>query len=164
MTLFSSMPHLSIYKLIATFFGLGYAPIAPGTFGALGGFIISFFMMKAGMNYYSFHGLHVFIIILTYVVGVLACDKLKAEWGDDPSRVVIDETMGFWISILFLPLHIYVFMLGFVLFRLFDILKPLGIRKIDQLHTSHSVMLDDAVAGVYTNIVLQIVFCFFWKL
>jgi phosphatidylglycerophosphatase A len=147
-------------KIIATFFGLGYAPIAPGTIGALGGLLISILLMKSDMQNSAFQLVHIFLILISYFAGVYACKKLVSEWGHDPSRVVIDETMGFWISILFMPLEIYVLVSGFVLFRFFDILKPLGIKKIDQLKSNHSVMLDDVLAGIYANITLQIILCF----
>ena len=152
------MPNLS--KLIATFFGLGYMPIAPGTFGALGGLLISFMLMRLGVDFSTFQYLHIFLIISAFGAGVYACNQLKSEWGHDPSKVVIDETMGYWISILFLPINLNILLAGFVLFRAFDIVKPFGIKKIDQSHTSYSVMLDDVVAGIYANIVLQIVVYF----
>jgi len=108
------------------------------------------------IEYQYFQITHIVLIITSYYLGVYACKKLENEWGQDPSKVVIDETLGFWISILFLPINIYIFIAGFILFRFFDILKPLGIRKIDLMHTHHSVMLDDVLAGIYANIVLQI--------
>lgn len=82
---------------------------------------------------------------------------LEEEWGEDPSKVVIDETVGLWISMLFIPINTYTLILAFILFRFFDILKPLGIRKLDQLKNSWGVMLDDILAGVYANMVLQLI-------
>jgi phosphatidylglycerophosphatase A len=149
------------YKLIATFFGLGYAPVAPGTFGALGGFLISLVCWYAGMPSERFLYIHIFLILVSYMAGVYAVNKLKEEWGHDPSRVVIDETLGFWVSIIFLPINWNVLLSGFILFRFFDILKPLGIRKIDQMNSPHSVMLDDVAAGIFANAVLQVAVCFF---
>ncbi len=147
-------------KLAATFFGLGFLPVAPGTFGALGGFLVSYLLFILVSDFCLFYIIHTVLILTSYVGGVWACKKLRSEWGPDPSRVVIDETIGFWISILFLPLNFWLFLAGFILFRFFDILKPLGIRKIDQWHTSHSVMLDDVLAGIYANVILQIVVYF----
>jgi phosphatidylglycerophosphatase A len=152
---------LKLSKIIATFFGLGYAPIAPGTFGALGGFIISFILLKIGLDFNTFHLLHIFLIVVSFFAGIFACKRLSSHWGHDPSKVVIDETLGFWVSILFLPQNILSLAAGFVLFRFFDILKPWGIRKIDNLNSTYSIMLDDVVAGIYTNIILQFVFWMF---
>ena len=147
---------MKIAKLIATSFGAGFIPVAPGTFGALVGLLFSYLLSLANIEYQYFQIVHIAMVIISYFLGVYACRKLENEWGQDPSKVVIDETLGFWISILFLPVNIYIFIAGFVLFRFFDILKPLGIRKIDLMHTHHSVMLDDVLAGIYANIVLQI--------
>jgi phosphatidylglycerophosphatase A len=97
---------LKLSKIIATFFGLGYAPIAPGTFGALGGFIISFILLKIGLDFNTFHLLHIFLIVVSFFAGIFACKRLSSHWGHDPSKVVIDETLGFWVSILFLPQNI----------------------------------------------------------
>jgi phosphatidylglycerophosphatase A len=95
--------------------------------------------------------------VLSFFAGTFACKKLSGEWGHDPSKVVIDETLGFWISILFLPLNVQTLIGGFILFRFFDIVKPLGIRKIDNLNSPYAVMLDDVLAGIYANLVLQAV-------
>lgn len=149
---------MNLPKIIATFFGLGYIPFAPGTFGALGGLAISYCMVQSSCSYQNFQLYHIGLIITAYFAGVYACRALVDEWGQDPSKVVIDETLGFWVSILFLPVHLYTLIAGFVLFRFFDILKPLGIRKIDQMHTPHSVMLDDVAAGIYANLVLHLLF------
>ncbi|MFT5800778.1 MAG: phosphatidylglycerophosphatase A, partial [Nonlabens sp.] len=95
-------------------------------------------------------------------LGTWSCKVLEKDWGHDPSRVVMDESVGVWITMLFMPFnHWYVFF-AFVLFRFFDILKPLGIRAIDgKMHSPFSVMLDDIVAGVYAWLVLQGIIFFF---
>lgn len=144
--------------MIATSFGLGYIPVAPGTFGALGGLILSSLCMKLGLHYYTYHFVHLTSVLLCFALGTYACKYLSEIWGHDPSRVVIDETLGFWVSILFLPINLYTLAGGFILFRLFDILKPLGIKKIDQSGSVYSVMLDDVVAGIYANITLQVAY------
>jgi phosphatidylglycerophosphatase A len=143
-------------KIVATVFGLGYLPIAPGTFGALFGLFVSYLLSLLLPYPLYFQIIHIILIIIAYFLGVYACKKLEKEWGHDPSKVVIDETLGYWISILFLPINFYILFAGFILFRFFDILKPLGIRKLDNLKSSHSVMLDDVLAGIYSNFVLQI--------
>lgn len=130
-------------------------PVAPGTFGALAGFLISYILSICTKDVFIFYGIHLILIVSAYILGIYACRKLEVEWGHDPSKVVIDETLGFWISILFLPVNIYVMVAALIIFRFFDILKPFGIRKIDQLKTHHSVMLDDVLAGIYTNIIIH---------
>ncbi len=145
-------------KLIATFFGLGYAPFAPGTFGALGGFGISYVLIYGTiLPYAQIQLLHGFLIVLTYFAGVYACKVLQPHWGNDPSRVVIDEALGFWVSFFALPFTLFYLVGALLLFRIFDIAKPFGIRRIDRWHTPHAVMLDDVAAGICANLVLQAV-------
>lgn len=148
---------LFIARLIATSGGSGYLPKAPGTFGALAGLLVSicigWFCVD---NVIMVHYLHITLIVAFYIAGVWATKMLIPKWGTDPSRIVIDETVGFWISILFIPVNWSYYVAAFILFRFFDIVKPLGIKKIDRLHTAQSVMLDDVVAGVYANVLLQL--------
>lgn len=148
-------------KIIATFFGAGYMPVAPGTFGTIAGLLISYILSICISDVIIFYSILLLLIVGAYTLGIYACRRLEIEWGHDPSKIVIDEALGFWISILFLPININVMLAAFVLFRFFDIIKPFGIRKIDLLKTHHSVMLDDVVAGVYSNIIIQAVVYFY---
>lgn len=95
-------------------------------------------------------------------MGTWACAQLEEEWGHDPSRVVIDETIGIYITYLLMPFSWTNVILGFVLFRAFDIIKPLGVKTIDtKLHSPFSVMLDDILAGIYAFLTLQAILYFF---
>ena len=80
-------------------------------------------------------------------------------WGKDHGRVVIDEVAGMCISLLFVPVTIGYVLAGLILFRFFDIAKPLFIRKLELLPGGWGVMMDDILAGVYTNILLH---AFIW--
>lgn len=150
----------TLAKAIGTSFGFGYLPIAPGTFGALFGVIVYYllyFLFPVEVNLI----LIVLILIFT-ALGTWACQIVLKEWGHDPSRIVMDETIGVWITLLFIPFNHWYIWLAFGLFRLFDIWKPLGIRSIDdKMKTAFSVMLDDVLAGVYAAIVLQLIIYFF---
>lgn len=156
-----------IAKIVATFFGLGYIPFAPGTFGALGGLLISYALtlyytaelnkVPLSLGNVPLSVAEVVLVVAAYLSGVWACRTLSDEWGQDPSKVVIDEALGFWVSIIALPHTPFYLIGGFFLFRLFDITKPFGIRRIDNWHTPHAVMLDDVAAGVAANVVLQLV-------
>ncbi|MFA5200687.1 MAG: phosphatidylglycerophosphatase A, partial [Candidatus Omnitrophota bacterium] len=75
----------------------------------------------------------------------------------DPSRVVIDEVAGMLIALAFMPLDLRIIVLGFILFRIFDTIKPYPADKIQNLHGAVGIMADDIIAGIYTNIVLQVV-------
>ena len=146
-----------IYKPIATGFGVGYSPFAPGTAGALlACLLLGGYVQGIGFNNNTnFQIGFIIIITLTTLLGVWATRNLQAEWGEDPSRVVVDEMIGVWINLLFVPLTWQNIFIGFVLFRFFDIAKPLGIRKMEAFENGWGVMLDDVLAGIYGNIVLQ---------
>ena len=86
---------------------------------------------------------------------IWAADKLEACWGEDPSRVVVDEMVGVWIALLAAPSGNVWYALGaFALFRLFDIFKPLGIRRMESFPGGFGVMMDDILAGIYSFVVL----------
>jgi len=147
-----------IYKTIATGFGSGYVPIAPGTAGAalgcllLGGY--QYFIGPTTTN--SFQINFLILIVLTTIMGAVSTHQLEPEWGEDPSKVVVDEIIGVWIALLLVPLTWQNILIGFILFRFFDIYKPLGIRKLEAIPNGWGVMLDDVLAGIYANIMLQI--------
>jgi len=148
-----------IAKGIATSFGLGYMPIAPGTFGALFGMLSYWVIMQFWPQEINII-LGVLIVIFT-LIGTWCCKVLEQIWGHDPGKIVMDETVGQWITYLFIPFNPLYMVLGFILFRFFDILKPLGIRQIDEGYDHpFSVMLDDIIAGVYAWIVLQAIIYF----
>lgn len=147
-----------IYKTIATFFGAGYFPVAPGTIGAIFALLISSIFLVSDVSAVTFSILHLSLIVLFYVLGVISCKKIEKEWGSDPSRVVVDEAIGYWITILFVEPKFINLIIGLILFRFFDIVKPLGIRLIDQkLKNAHGVMLDDVLSGIYACLCLHFI-------
>ena len=140
------MKHLSY--LISTFFYLGKLPKAPGTWGSLGALLVWSFIPES--LFFRF-----ILLSLTLIIGFIACEKTLKESDDpDPSFIVIDEVVGLWITLLFVPKTIFLFILGFLLFRLFDILKPSFIYSVQSLKGSWGVMLDDILAGVLSLLVL----------
>jgi phosphatidylglycerophosphatase A len=84
---------------------------------------------------------------------------MERSFGEDPSIVVIDEIVGMWISLLFLPRSIATVLAAFLFFRAFDIIKPPPARQLERLKGGWGVMLDDAAAGVYANVAVQLL-CF----
>jgi phosphatidylglycerophosphatase A len=134
--------------LISTFFYLGKLPKAPGTWGSLGALLVWSFIPES--LFFRF-----ILLSLTLIIGFIACENtLKESDGPDPSFIVIDEVIGLWITLLFVPKTIFLFTLGFLLFRLFDILKPSFIYSVQSLKGSWGVMLDDILAGVLSLLVL----------
>ena len=147
-----------IYKLLATSFGAGYSPFAPGTVGAIVGCVLLWLLQRYQLidtlnTPFVFIGL----IIIVTLIGVYDTNQLEEEWGKDPSKVVIDETIGLWISMLLIPFSWFNLLLAFILFRFFDIAKPLGIRKMESINGGWGVMADDILAGIYANILLHII-------
>lgn len=147
-----------IYKLFATALGSGYSPIAPGTAGAIVGCVALWLFEKYHLiSTTTTPILFISLITVTTILGIIATNKLETEWGKDPQKVVIDEVIGMWITMLFIPLTWLNLLIGFVLFRFFDIAKPLGVRKMESLGGGLGVMADDMLAGIYGNIVLLII-------
>ena len=142
--------------LIGTGFGSGFSPFAPGTAGALLASIIwiaLYFLLPFSWVLWLTAAL---VIVFTFA-GIWAADKLETYWGEDPSRVVVDEMVGVWIPLLAVPNDdkwFWYVIAAFALFRIFDIAKPLGIRRMESLKGGVGVMMDDVLAGVYSFILL----------
>ena len=100
------------------------------------------------------------LILVTFFAGVLASGKIAGTENPDPHIVVIDEIVGMWIAVLMLPKTTWVIVAAFLLFRLFDIVKPFPARQSEKLPGGWGIMVDDVVAGIYANIVVQGVLLF----
>jgi phosphatidylglycerophosphatase A len=142
--------------ILATGFGAGYSPIAPGTAGTLVAIPIYYFLSDIPSPLYEI------TLMGFFFLSVWISENAEAFFGkkDDP-RIVIDEVMGFLITMLWLPKTIPFIILGFFLFRFFDILKPYPIRLLERrLKGGWGVVLDDGMAGVYANIILHLISLF----
>ena len=140
--------------IIGTGFGSGFSPLHPALRGALLATLIWF-----GLSYLvssvCLLWLTVALILVFTLAGIWAANRLEASWGEDPSRVVVDEMVGVWIALPRRPPDMYGMHWGaFVLFRLFDIFEPLGIRRMESLPGGIGVMMDDILSGVYGFIIL----------
>jgi phosphatidylglycerophosphatase A len=148
-----------IHTLIATAFGAGFSPFAPGTAGAIVACVILWFLEK--LNWLTTYSPSFLILIIVCTgLGVVSTNYLEKHWGKDPSKVVMDEVIGMWIAIAFIPFSYINILLAFILFRFFDIAKPLGIRKLEQLPGGIGVMADDVLAGIYSNLILHLIILF----
>jgi len=142
-----------IWKGIATGGGLGYSPVAPGTAGALGALVPAFFIL----HYTCCPGWILGgLVVLFTLLGTIASARLEPAWGKDPQTIVIDEVVGMWIALTGTGSGWITLAAGFLLFRFFDIVKPLGIRQAERLRGGFGVMADDILAGIYANVLLQI--------
>lgn len=144
----------TLAKILGTSLGFGYMPIAPGTWGAAIGVVAYYFLYHSFPN--AIHYILFGLVVIGTIVGTWCCEQLKSEWGDDPSRIVLDESVGVWLTLLFAPFSWPIAIVGFILFRIFDIWKPLGVRTLDQkIKNGFGVMADDLLAGLYAAVVLQ---------
>lgn len=142
------------HKMIATGFGSGYSPFAPGTAGALLATIV-WVALSFLCSYQILFLLTCALILVFTFAGIWATDKVEVVWGKDPSKVVVDEMVGVWIALLgAICGDFYHVLLAFVFFRLFDIFKPLGIRRMENLKGGVGVMMDDVLAGFYSLVLL----------
>ena len=135
-------------NLISTFFYLGKLPKAPGTWGSLGALFVWSLIPESLLFRFT-------LLVITLIIGFIVCEFSLQQIDDpDPSYIVIDEVVGLWIALLFVPKTIFFFFLGFVLFRLFDILKPSFIYSVQFLKGSLGVMLDDIFSGFLVMLIL----------
>ena len=102
------------------------------------------------------------MIITASLLTLWAADACERRWGDDPSQMVSDEVAGQAITFLFIPfsgqvsLDISILLAGFILFRVFDILKPFGIKRLQHFRSGLGILLDDLAAGLYALLCLQL--------
>ena len=143
-------PATRVAFVIATALGAGYSPIAPGTAGSAVALLILWFVP------FSRIGLIVFLLAVTFF-GTWAAHVVEAAVGDkDPGVIVIDEVAGMTLSVLVLPLTVPVLLAGFVLFRVFDVVKPFPANRLQAVPGGVGVMIDDLVAGLYALVVLLV--------
>ena len=116
---------------------------------------IAWYFAGAGGNESAF--LEVSVTGLILAIGIWSAGKVENKWGKDSSKVVIDEVAGMCLTLLFIPVRWQYVLIGLVLFRFFDIVKPLYIRRMEKLNGGWGVMMDDVLAGIYSNIVLQLI-------
>ena len=141
-------------KVIATAGGAGYIPIASGTWGALVGLLV--ILPFQNQNPQS---IWITLMIGSFLgtwFGAYLAARLEKEWGEDPKEFVWDEVIGMWVTLIGHSLNWKSLLVGFLLFRFFDIFKPLGIRKLESLQNGWGVMLDDVAAGFAASILLFI--------
>jgi phosphatidylglycerophosphatase A len=142
----------TVRRLLATFFGLGYVPLAPGTAASLA--VVLFYKFILGRLAWPFL---VVIIFLLLIGGVGSASAYAADAGEaDPRQVVIDEAAGQLIVLLLVPPTWLNLGLAFFLFRFFDIVKPFPVSRAERLPGGWGIMADDVVAGALSGVLLHI--------
>jgi phosphatidylglycerophosphatase A len=167
---------LDYFSLSITTFGVGYIPLAPGTWGSAVGVLI--YLLFRQIEYYSvgyltiqnwqsvqvsawISAVNALLLLLFCLLGIWAADRASRIFGEeDPQRAIVDEIIGQLITFLFVPFIIswQLVLAGFLLFRLFDIWKPYPIDSLQNLHGGLGVCADDILAGVYAGICLAIIY------
>lgn len=144
------MNRLAVF--VATFGYVGYFPVAPGTAGSAAALALFALVRWIGGPV-----LELGTIAAVWVIGVWAASRTEIALGKkDPGIVVIDEVAGMLITLALLPVSIPAVVLGFLLFRLFDVIKPYPAAQLEHLHGGLGIMLDDVFAGLYSYLVLRL--------
>lgn len=133
--------------------GLGLAPFMPGTFGTLMG--IPLYLLIEPLSLPLYTGL----VVVLFVIGIPICHRTAQQLGQhDHPAIVWDEVVGFLFTMIAVPFSWFNLLLGFILFRIFDILKPWPIKQVDQkVSGGLGVMLDDILAGIFAAAVLYLI-------
>ena len=138
--------------IIATAGGVGFFPFAPGTAGSV-----------AGLAVYALVRLvdgstgEAIALVVTFVLGVWSAGLAeRLLGGKDPGPVVIDEVLGILVTLAFLHVNVWGAIAGFVLFRIFDVVKPFPARRLEDLHGGFGVMMDDAMAAIYSHVAMRL--------
>jgi len=126
-------------------------PAASGTFGSM--LALAIYLIPG----FESPNILIFVILIIFGLGIKASSIMEKRYGHDPAEVTIDEIVGMWITLLYLPKTILVVIGAFIAFRFFDIIKPFPAREVDAMHGGFGIMLDDVIAGIYANITMQLV-------
>jgi phosphatidylglycerophosphatase A len=142
----------SVAVFVASFGYVGFFPFAPGTAGSLAGLALFAFIRWIGVP-----AIELGAIVAVFAIGIWAASGTEVALGrKDPGVVVIDEVLGMLITLALLPVSIPGVALGFLLFRVLDVVKPYPAAQLEHLHGGLGIMADDAVAGLYSHLLLRL--------
>lgn len=147
-------------KMIATSFGAGFLPVAPGTWGALVA-IVLWLPLYLWASPVTSVAVTAAAVVIYGLAGIWASNISEKYWGEDPVVACADETVGQWLSLL--PVvgagicPWWEIVLSLALFRFFDIFKPLGIRAMERIPRGAGMMADDVLAGIYSAVILLVI-------
>ena len=137
---------------IATFGYIGYAPIAPGTFGSAAGLAVFY-----GVRHFGSTSVELGAIVVLFALGIWSGTEAEHHFGGiDPGPVVLDEVVGMLVTLALLPVNVVGALVGFFVFRVLDVVKPWPSAQMERLPGGLGVMADDGMAAVYGNVVMRI--------
>ena len=145
---------------VATGFWSGLSPVAPGTAGSAAALVIPLALASAGA--WNEITTPLLLCATFFIVGVVTVELLlrRGVFGEgvtDPQRVVVDEFVGMYATMFYVPVTGPNLLIAFLLFRVFDVTKPFPIRKVEHVHGAYGVILDDLVAGIYACIAFHVI-------
>ncbi|HUC80477.1 MAG TPA: phosphatidylglycerophosphatase A [Flavisolibacter sp.] len=143
---------ITVAKIFTTCFGIGYIQKGAGTIAALFCCAV-WYAFRLDLLGWEWQLLQ---IALLFLLGALASTKMEATWGHDSNRIVADEWLGMCVALFLVPFTWLNLAIAFVLFRAFDIGKPLFIRRAERFPKGWGVMMDDLLAGIYSNLILHL--------
>jgi phosphatidylglycerophosphatase A len=139
--------------MICTFGGVGYSPVAPGTAGSIAGLAVYGFLRYAGVGALG----EATVIALLVVAGIWSGTLAERHFGTtDPGPGVIDEVAGMLVTLYLLPVGWTIAIVGFLVFRVLDVIKPYPARRFEAFHGGLGMMADDLMAAVYGNLGLRV--------
>ena len=137
--------------LLATCGYIGYVPYAPGTFGSAVGLAVFYAVRATGSV-----GVELAAIVVVFAIGIWSATVAEHHFGGiDPGPVVIDEVAGILITLALLPVNIWGALVGFVVFRILDVVKPWPAARFETLPGGLGVMADDGMAAIYGNLIMR---------
>lgn len=140
---------------LSSWFGTGLLPVVPGTLGTLASVPLVLLLHVIGFWYQAL------ATVTLIIVAIWASGKSQDLLGkDDPSVVVIDEVAGFVLTMFFLPISWISLASGFVMFRIFDIIKPYPARDMERLAGGWGIVMDDVMAGIYAHLCVRLILFF----
>jgi len=152
-----------IALLIATVGGIGKFPFCPGTVGTIPGVVLWWFTTLLPFSLFVIVLVQICLFVLLFIIGLWSSTKAERIIGKkDPSEVVIDEAVSPLITFIAMPFSWPVLLIGFILNRFFDILKPFPINRLQKLKSGWGIMADDVASGIVSAAVLHIIYYFFF--
>lgn len=139
-----------IEKFLGSGFYTGYSPFASGTVGSFAALLLYYIP--------GFEKLYIILplTLIFFVYGIYVGNKFEKVYGKDPSQCTIDEVVGTWISLILLPKTVFISLTAFLIWRIFDIIKPQPAKKSEQLKGGWGIMIDDVISGIYTLLTMHL--------